>query len=91
MRDSKLVAGIKLALSTVAGIGITMLCGHFTGGIASSVGGSGIKKACMAVGGAVIAGMLTNQAEKYIAEEVDSVADLVDKLQMAGKTAEEGA
>ena len=72
MNKEKVINGVKLALNTIAGLGISFLCSALAGNVAGTSNSGAIKKACMAIGGAVIGGMVANQAEKYINGEVDN-------------------
>lgn len=80
MNKEKVISGIKLALNTITGLGISLLCSSFAGNIAGTSKSGGIKKACMAIGGAVIGGMVANQAEKYINGEVDNFVTKFDEI-----------
>ena len=80
MNKEKIVKGAKLALSTIAGLGISILCSAFAGNVASVSKVGGIQKACMAIGGVVIGGMITQQAEKYIEAEVDNFVNKLDEV-----------
>ena len=75
MDKEKIVKGVKLALNTIAGLGISILCSALAGNIAGTSKVGGIQKACMAIGGAVIGGMVAQQAEKYINCEVDNIIE----------------
>lgn len=78
---------VKAGANLIVGLGITMLCSAFAGNLAGSTGAGFLKKTCMAIGGAVIGGMVVNQAEKYIEGEVDSAVEKVDKLVEMAKNA----
>ena len=88
--NNNIVEGIKLAIGTVAGIGISMLCSAFAGNIASTTGGNGVKKICMAIGGAVLGSMLGSQAEQYIDSQVDGVVRMVSEVRGIVQAAQKG-
>ena len=90
MTRDKILGGFKIGLTAVAGLGITILCSAFAGSIAGQSNAGTIKKACMAIGGAVVGGILSNQAEKYINSEVDSAVQQYDELADAIKKARAG-
>lgn len=90
MSENKIVEGIKLAVGTVAGIGISMLVSAFAGNIASNAGGNGVKKICMAIGGAVLGSMLGSQAERYIDDQVDGIARFVTDARSIVQAAQKG-
>lgn len=87
MTRDKVLDITKMALTTVAAIGITMLSSAFAGTVAGSTNTGTIRKACMALGGAVIGGMVAAQAEKYIASEVDHAVKQYDDVIEAFKKA----
>lgn len=87
MTRDKVLELTKVALTTVAAIGITILSSALAGNIAGSSKSGTIKKACMALGGAVIGGMVAAQAEKYIASEVDHAVKQYDDVVEAFKKA----
>lgn len=86
MMDKKVVDGIKFVLSNVAGLGITLLCSAFAGNIVASTAGGAVKKACMALGGAVIGGMVAKQAENYISETLDEGIEIANSLMTLANT-----
>lgn len=90
MSEKKIVEGIKLAVGTVAGIGVSMLCSAFAGGIAANAGGNGVKKICMAIGGAVLGSMLGSQAEAYIDDQVDGIARMIGEVRSVIQAAQKG-
>lgn len=80
MNREKLIKGIKLGLTIIADIGISALCSALAGNIASTSRVGSIQKACMAVGGIVIGGMVSQQAEKYIDAQVDNLVTKYDEV-----------
>jgi uncharacterized membrane protein YeaQ/YmgE (transglycosylase-associated protein family) len=88
MNKTKIVEGVKIALGTIAGIGITFLCSAFAGNIAGSSNAGALKKTCMAIGGAIVGRMLASQVEKYINDEVDNAVKNVDEIVSVAKTAQ---
>lgn len=80
MKREKVIEGVKIALNVVVGFGITLLCGAFAGNLTNSSNVGSIKKACMAIGGTVIGGMLSQQAEKYVNNGVDETVKKIDEI-----------
>lgn len=80
MNREKVVKGIKLGLNIIAGLGIELLCSALAGNLAGTSKSGGIKKTCMAIGGMVIGGMVSAQAEKYIDTEVDNLVAKFDEI-----------
>ena len=78
--NPKVLNGIKFVLKGIAGIGITLLCSGLAGNIAGTTNSGAIKKACMAIGGAVIGAMVAQQAETYIDGEVDKGVEMVNNI-----------
>jgi hypothetical protein len=90
MTREKILEGVKTALGMVAGIGITVLCGAFAGNVATASNAGTWKKVGMAIGGLVIGGMVSNQAEKFINAEVDTTVQQYDTVVEAIKKAKSG-
>ena len=80
MNKEKIVKGVKLGLNIIAGFGIELLCSAFAGSLAGSSKAGSIKKTCMAIGGFVVGGMISQQAEKYIEAEVDNFVNKLDEV-----------
>ena len=91
MNKEKIVKGAKLGLNIIAGFGIELLCSAFAGSLAGSSKAGSIKKTCMAIGGFVVGGMISKQAEKYIDKEVDNLVLKLDEIKTVIDDASEGA
>ena len=87
MNKEKLIKGVKTTLSAVAGIGITMLCSAAAGNVAGASNSGAFRKALMALGGAVIGGMVAGQAEKYLSAGIDDIMTNVEEAVSAVKNA----
>lgn len=87
MNREQIIKGVKTALSAVAGIGITLLCSAAAGNVAGTSNSGAIRKALMALGGAVIGGMVAGQAEKYLSAGVDDIMTNVEEAVSAVKNA----
>ena len=69
---------IKQAIGTVVGIGVTVLCSAFAGGIADSSANNRLQRMLIKLGGVVIGGMVANEASKYVSNEIDGVIETVN-------------
>lgn len=69
---------IKQAIGAVVGIGVTVLCSAFAGGVADSSTNNRFQKMLIKLGGVVIGGMVANEASKYISNEIDEVVETVN-------------
>ena len=71
---------IKQVVGSVVGIGVTVLCSVFAGNVADSSNGNKLSKALIKLGGAAIGGMVANEANKYISNEIDDVVETVESV-----------
>lgn len=69
---------IKQAVGAVVGIGVTVLCSAFAGGVADSSNGNKLSKILIKLGGVAIGGMVANEANKYVSNEIDDVMKTVN-------------
>lgn len=69
---------IKQAVGAVVGIGVTVLCSAFAGGVADSLNGNKLSKILIKLGGVAIGGMVANEANKYVSNEIDDVMKTVN-------------
>ena len=69
---------IKQAIGAVVGIGVTVLCSAFAGGVANSSTNNRFQKMLIKLGGVVIGGMAANEAAKYVSHEIDEVVETVN-------------
>ena len=69
---------IKQAIGAVVGIGVTVLCSAFAGGIADSSTNNRFQRMLIKLGGVVIGGMAANEAAKYVSHEIDEVVETVN-------------
>lgn len=86
MANSKVVEGIKVGVSAIAGIGVTILMGSLTGGIISKTNANAVKKICMVFGASVLSTMVATKTEQYLSDEIDSVANAIDAIGTAIKS-----
>lgn len=69
---------IKQAVGAVVGIGVTVLCSAFAGSVADSSNGNKLSKMLIKLGGVAIGGMVANEANKYVSNEIDDVMKTVN-------------
>lgn len=69
---------IKQAVGAVVGIGVTVLCSAFAGGVADSSNNNKLSKMLIKLGGVAIGGMVANEANKYVSSEIDDVMKTVN-------------
>lgn len=69
---------IKQAIGAVVGIGVTVLCSAFAGGVANSSTNNRFQRMLIKLGGVVIGGMAANEAAKYVSHEIDEVVETVN-------------
>ena len=69
---------IKQAIGAVVGIGVTVLCSAFAGGVANSSANNRLERMLIKLGGIAIGGMVANEASKYISNEIDEVVKTVN-------------
>lgn len=87
MNKETIIKGVKTTLGVVAGFGITLLCSAMAGTVSGSSNSGKIQKALMALGGAVVGGMVAKQANAYLNTEIDKIVTEVDEVVTAVKTA----
>lgn len=69
---------IKQAIGAVVGIGVTVFCSAFAGGVADSSANNRLQRMLIKLGGVVIGGMVANEASKYVSNEIDGVIETVN-------------
>ena len=69
---------IKQAIGAVVGIGVTVLCSAFAGGVADSSANNRLQRMLIKLGGIAIGGMVANEAAKYVSNEIDGVVETVN-------------
>ena len=69
---------IKQAIGAVVGIGVTVLCSTFAGGVADSSTNNRLQRMLIKLGGVVIGGMVANEASKFVSNEIDEVVETVN-------------
>ena len=69
---------IKQAIGAVVGIGVTVLCSAFAGGVADSSTNNRLQRMLIKLGGIAIGGMVANEAAKYVSNEIDGVVETVN-------------
>lgn len=69
---------IKQAIGAAVGIGVTVLCSAFAGGVADSSTNNRLQRMLIKLGGVVIGGMVANEASKYVSNEIDEVVEAVN-------------
>ena len=69
---------VKQAIGAVVGIGVTVLCSAFAGGVANSSTNNRFQRMLIKLGGIAIGGMVANEASKYISNEIDEVVKTVN-------------
>lgn len=69
---------IKQAIGAVVGIGVTVLCSAFAGGVANSSTNNRFQRMLIKLGGIAIGGMVANEAAKYVSNEIDGVVETVN-------------
>ena len=69
---------IKQAIGAAVGIGVTVLCSAFAGGVADSSANNRLQRMLIKLGGVVIGGMVANEASKYVSNEIDGVIETVN-------------
>lgn len=74
MKTENILTGIKLALGTIAGIGISAICTTFAGGLTGKM--KPLEKICVGFASAVVGGMVGEKAAEYIDNQVDSIAGI---------------
>lgn len=91
MEKSTIIECVKMAVGTVAGIGISMITSAFAGHISGTAGNNNpVKKVCMAFGGAVLGSMIGSYAEDYICDEIDNIVGTVGQIGDIVKSIQEG-
>ena len=71
---------IKQAIGAVVGIGVTVLCSEFAGGVVDSSTNNRLQRMLIKLGGVVIGGMVANEASKYVSNEIDKVVETVNTV-----------
>lgn len=71
---------IKQAIGAVVGIGVTVLCSAFAGGVVDSSTNNRLQRMLIKLGGVVIGGMVANEASKYVSNEIDKVVETVNTV-----------
>ena len=71
---------IKQAIGAVVGIGVTVLCSAFAGGVADPSTNNRLQRMLIKLGGVVIGGMVANEASKYVSNEIDKVVETVNTV-----------
>lgn len=79
MKTENILTGIKFALGTIAGIGVSALVNTFAGTLTDKM--KPIEKLCVGFASAVVGGMVAEQATEYIDKKVDGVMDTVAAIQ----------
>lgn len=69
---------IKQAVGAVVGIGVTVLCSAFAGNVSDSSTNNRLQKMLIKLGGVIIGGMVANEANKYVSNEIDEVIETVN-------------
>lgn len=69
---------IKQAIGAVVGIGVTVLCSAFAGGVANSSTNNRLQRMLIKLGGIAIGGMVANKAAEYVSNEIDGVVETVN-------------
>ena len=83
MAKNKLAEGIKFGISTIAGIGVTILMGTVTGSIINKNSMNVVKKGCAIFGASIISAMLASKAEDYVSNEIDTITNTVGAIRTA--------
>ena len=78
MKAESVLEGVKIALTTVAGIGISALCGTFCGGLTTKM--KPIEKICAGFASAVMGGIAAEKAGEYIEGKVDSIYSTINAV-----------
>ena len=86
MANNKVVEGIKFGVSTIAGIGVTILMSSITGSVIAKANTNAVKKMCMIFGASVLSAMVATKTERYLSSEIDSVANMFDAIGDAVKS-----
>lgn len=81
MKMDNILAGVKLALGVVAGVGASILCSAFGSSLTSNM--KPIEKVCVGFASAVVGGIVADKATDYIDTKVDAAVNLVTVVKEA--------